>query len=338
MKVQVDTGSSINFLPREVAINLGLEIQSLGSEPLQCVLAVEYVVLDEYVELTLVDEDREDQRHIRTTFYIFPSKAPSTHSRITMAHVGCQFLQEFGHVLLDEDPRNPVLSTKMGRKNVGLPIRTRSYVIETCSHIYLQTYMEEQRQEKAKMIEAYEPNASFEKPDRPWTPPSVSHEAGPAQIQAQALTVEPQESYQPRTPIAKDTPEQYAPTICSSDLSLGSSEPTQIFSAGHSVSTKPTAASKTGINDRDPHPSRYDDTATNYTSPWKEHPYSKALIRGLAQHLNEEAKSFSRDESVLDRISAALPDLVRAFALRLGYSPRSADDRDVALFVRRNRL
>lgn len=170
------------------------------------------------------------------------------------------------------------------------------------------------------------------------SPPGASGEVEQIQIREQALTVEHQESYPARPPVATDTAEPYTHTILSSDLSLGSSKPTQIFSAGHSVLTDHTALSKAGINDENPHSSRFDDTATNYTSPWKEHPHSKALIRGLAQHLNEEAKSFSRDESVLDRISVALPDLVRAFALRLGYSPRTTDDRDVALFLRRNRL
>lgn len=178
------------------------------------------------------------------------------------------------------------------------------------------------------MNEADDNQSSLEGPDKTRSSTGAFYDIDPAQIRP----------YQTRTPVAKKTAEPYAPTSLSSDLSQGSSKPTQIFSAGHSISTQPTATSQAGIYQENSHFSGYDDTSTNYTSPWKEHPHSKALIRGLAQHLNEEAKSFSRDEGVLDRISAALPDLVRAFALRLGYSPRTTDDRDVALFLRRNRL
>lgn len=131
VEVKVDEGSNVNFLTREMARDRGLELQSLGSEPLQCNTPNGLVVCEKCVKLTLLGEDGEDQQHVETTFYVLPSNLPSSDLRITTPLIGRHFLQEFGHLLLDEDPHNPVSSTEKGEKNVSRPAGKDCYGIGT---------------------------------------------------------------------------------------------------------------------------------------------------------------------------------------------------------------
>lgn len=289
IEFEVDEGSKFNFLSRQIAIDRGLEIQSLDSEPLLCETVNEEVVCDEYVKLTLMSKARQP---LETIFYLLPSDFPSKGLSLTKPIIGRHLAR-----LLLQDEDSPRL-------------------------------MEEQSQEEDRMVEVDGSNSSFEEPDRTSTPPGASSKTDPMQKREQVLTFGYQRSYEPRETIATDTAEPYAPTLSSSASSQRSSTPTEVFSAGRTHSTKVSAPSQAGIN------SGSSDTASNYTSPGKEHPHAEALIRMLAQHLNEEANSFSTDKSL---ISAALPDLVRAYALRLGYRPRTTDERNVAFFLRKNR-
>lgn len=198
--------------------------------------------------------------------------------------------------------------------------------------------MREQIQQEASKSEAYHANCLSEEADRTSVPSGSFSESEPTRKRVQTSRVEAQGSHLFFTTVPPS-----ASHVSNGDVITGDGrwfwdpEPAEMFDAEHPISTNPTALSHAGMSDDMLHSSGYYDTATEYTSSWREHAHSKELIREMAQHLLEEAKLCSRDEIVLDRIANALPDLLRAFALRLGYDPQNTDVHDIAFFLLRNR-
>lgn len=121
LEVEVDEGANANFLTRGMASDRGFKVQSLdASKSLRGETVNGDVVCEQFVELTLVGENHE---RVTATFYILPPHDPPNDPRITKPLVGRHLLQECGHLLLAEDPRDPIWSTKMGKESVSLRIR-----------------------------------------------------------------------------------------------------------------------------------------------------------------------------------------------------------------------
>lgn len=131
MEIEVDEGANANFLTRGMAADRGFEVQSLGSEYFRGETINGDVVCGEYVELTLVGREHQD---IAAIFFVLPPNDPPNDPRITKPLVGRHLLQESGHLLLTEDPRDPVWSTKMGKESVSLPM-SKSEDSGASSHI-----------------------------------------------------------------------------------------------------------------------------------------------------------------------------------------------------------
>lgn len=123
IEVEVDEGSTANFVTRGMAADWGYEVRSLGSESFLGDTINGNVICGEYIELTLVDEGHQN---IVAIFNVLPHNDPPNAPRITKPLIGRQLLQESGHLLLAEDPRDPVWSTKMGKETVRIPFRKGS--------------------------------------------------------------------------------------------------------------------------------------------------------------------------------------------------------------------
>lgn len=120
MEVEVDEGSVVNLITKGMANDRGFKIQSLGSEPFRGETVNTDLVCEEYVELTLVGKEGQS---IVAEFFVLPANEPPNDPRITKPLVGRRFAQEPGGVLLTDDPRCPIWSTKMGKADVSLLIR-----------------------------------------------------------------------------------------------------------------------------------------------------------------------------------------------------------------------
>lgn len=130
MEVQVDTGSSINFLTREMATDHGLEIHSLGSKPFLCQTVTGEVIFNEYVNLTLVSEvfeTGEARQHVETAFFVLPSDIPSNAPSFTKPIIGHQLAQKNVHLLQDTKTLGLTWPTRTSTEDVGLLIRSRSH-------------------------------------------------------------------------------------------------------------------------------------------------------------------------------------------------------------------
>jgi DUF2075 family protein len=66
-------------------------------------------------------------------------------------------------------------------------------------------------------------------------------------------------------------------------------------------------------------------------------PRDKGYITDLAAELFSAMKSFESDKKTLKRISEMLPELLRAFALKVGYKAQTAMHRDVSFFIHKYR-
>ncbi|CAH0047215.1 unnamed protein product [Clonostachys solani] len=82
----------------------------------------------------------------------------------------------------------------------------------------------------------------------------------------------------------------------------------------------------------------FDGTATEYSdtssvATWKKESYIEEFVDDLVARVRE----LQPDEETLDRISALLPDLLKAFALRVGYNAPSRMHRDVMYFIHKYR-
>jgi hypothetical protein len=82
----------------------------------------------------------------------------------------------------------------------------------------------------------------------------------------------------------------------------------------------------------------FDDTATEYSdtssvATWKKESYIEEFVDDLVARVRE----LQPDEETLDRISKLLPELLKAFALRVGYNAPSRMHRDVMYFIHKYR-
>ncbi|VUC36652.1 unnamed protein product [Clonostachys rosea] len=81
-----------------------------------------------------------------------------------------------------------------------------------------------------------------------------------------------------------------------------------------------------------------DDTSTEYsvtlTTPF---PKVEAYISELAGYLSDKTRSLNVDQETLDRVSESLPELLKAFALKIGHQAPSQIHRDVMVFVHKYR-
>ncbi|VUC25621.1 unnamed protein product [Clonostachys rosea] len=82
----------------------------------------------------------------------------------------------------------------------------------------------------------------------------------------------------------------------------------------------------------------FDDTATEYSdtssvATWKKESYIEEFVDDLLARVHE----LHPDEETLERISTLLPDLLKAFALRVGYNAPSRMHRDVMYFIHKYR-
>ena len=66
-------------------------------------------------------------------------------------------------------------------------------------------------------------------------------------------------------------------------------------------------------------------------------PQDKGYIPELAAELFDAVKPYELDRETLERISEMLPDLLRAFALKLGHKAQTPMHRDVSFLVHKYR-
>ena len=66
-------------------------------------------------------------------------------------------------------------------------------------------------------------------------------------------------------------------------------------------------------------------------------PRNEEYISQLALDLFNSIKSYESDRNTLERISDKLPDLLRAFALKIGHKAQSQMHRDISFFVYKHR-
>lgn len=117
MEVEVDEGSVANLITRGMADDYSFEVRSHESEPFRGETVNGDVVCEQYVELALVGKDGQS---IVAEFHVLPANEPPTHPRITKPLVGRHLAQEPGGVLLSEDPKKPIWSTKLSKADVSL--------------------------------------------------------------------------------------------------------------------------------------------------------------------------------------------------------------------------
>lgn len=122
VEIEVDEGANANFLTQGMAADRRLQVRSL-EKPFEGQTINGDVVCDEYAEVTLFGGNGDECQHNVATFYILRADAPPNDPRIDKPIVGRRLLQEAGHLLLTEDPRDPVWSTKMGKESVRLSLR-----------------------------------------------------------------------------------------------------------------------------------------------------------------------------------------------------------------------
>jgi len=120
VEVEVDEGTNANFLTRGMATDRGFQVRSLGSNPFQGETVNADIICEEFVELTLVGKEHQQ---IKAIFYVLQPNDPPNDPRITKPLVGRRLLQESGDLLLTEDPKEPIWSTKMGKETVSFQIR-----------------------------------------------------------------------------------------------------------------------------------------------------------------------------------------------------------------------
>ncbi|UKZ81813.1 hypothetical protein TrVFT333_009587 [Trichoderma virens FT-333] len=80
-----------------------------------------------------------------------------------------------------------------------------------------------------------------------------------------------------------------------------------------------------------------DDTATEYSSANTTFSRQKSYIRELANDLFSKISLLNADESTVRRVSAILPELLKAFALKVGHDAPTQQHRDVMAFVHKHR-
>lgn len=102
-----------------MAADRGFKVQSDASKSFRGETVNGDVVCEQFVELTLVGKEHE---HVTERFYILPPHDPPNDPRISKPLVGRHLLQKCEHLLLADDPRDPIWSTKMGKESVSLRI------------------------------------------------------------------------------------------------------------------------------------------------------------------------------------------------------------------------
>lgn len=120
-EVEIDDGANANFLTLGIASDRGFEVQYLDASNFFRGETVNGdVVCEQFVELTLVGEKHE---RVAATFYIVPPDDP-INPWITKPLVGRHLLQECEHLLLAEDPRDPIGKTNMGKRVYVFPFNS----------------------------------------------------------------------------------------------------------------------------------------------------------------------------------------------------------------------
>lgn len=115
VEIEVDPGSNANFVTMGMAQDLRLQVQSLSPSSRGDSMNGD-IVCHEYAEVYWLGKESQANT---ITFYILPADDPPNHPRIIKPVVGDPFWQDFKHLLLEEDPRNPAWSTKMGKETVS---------------------------------------------------------------------------------------------------------------------------------------------------------------------------------------------------------------------------
>lgn len=126
MEIEVDEGANANFLTRGMATDRRLQVQSL-EKPFEGQTINGDVVCYEYAKVTLFGGNHEEHCHVEADFYILPANDPPNDPRIDKPIVGRHLLREAERLLLTEDPRDPVWTTKMGKESVCCQPRLGSY-------------------------------------------------------------------------------------------------------------------------------------------------------------------------------------------------------------------
>ncbi|EHK16148.1 uncharacterized protein TRIVIDRAFT_132203, partial [Trichoderma virens Gv29-8] len=80
-----------------------------------------------------------------------------------------------------------------------------------------------------------------------------------------------------------------------------------------------------------------DDAATEYSNASTTFSRQKSYIRELANDLFSKISLLNADESTVRRVSAILPELLKAFALKVGHDAPTQQHRDVMAFVHKHR-
>lgn len=133
-----------------MAVDYGLEIQSLGSEPFLCQTVAGEFIFNEYVNVTLVvseageageageadedteaDEDSEARSLVETVFYVLPSDIPSDVASLTKPVIRYHPPQVSVYRIGYNETIDLRLPTRTSTENVGLLIRSRSHGIKS---------------------------------------------------------------------------------------------------------------------------------------------------------------------------------------------------------------
>ena len=112
VEVRLDTGSRENFITQEMARGYHLEPKKIP-RPTTFDMVVGEVTCMYYIDVTWFGVN---SRPDRAKFYVLPPDA-----RIEMPLMGTEFINQFGDVLMDENPtsRRLIAYTAMKRKTVG---------------------------------------------------------------------------------------------------------------------------------------------------------------------------------------------------------------------------
>lgn len=89
------------------------------------------LVCHDYVDMTLFGEGQQSST---AEFWVVPGHDPPNDRRIIKPVVGRDLVQQFRHLLLSDDPKNPVKLTKMGKEQVSCTTQETSRTIGMSLH------------------------------------------------------------------------------------------------------------------------------------------------------------------------------------------------------------
>ncbi|KAI1130990.1 hypothetical protein F5Y10DRAFT_93783 [Nemania abortiva] len=201
------------------------------------------------------------------------------------------------------------------------------------------------------VVPEIEGQAAFEDQPQPMQQPPIimsmeglQSNPNSAGIQKNHPSPKPFESYETESVVLSRTPPQHEDIRTVSNDSYPSSVPftNQLYSSGFSQSNPEPITEFTEYTREDSAPahqiqptkqSEAFQTFTTYSDSRFSHSHENYIIT-LAEDLLE--KIGSRDEQTLIRVSESLPDLLKSFALQMGYKAQTTVHQEISVFIHKN--